>query len=84
MFHTSRMMTVTDYALNRSGVQGLFPGIWDDMKGHFLDHLDEINTVLEDTGAPTLDCLATVDGKPAVNGAVNGMVNGAVNRVNGH
>ncbi|KAG5651332.1 hypothetical protein H0H81_009040 [Sphagnurus paluster] len=52
MFETSMMLSITDYAINRSREHR--PEIWEGLKGHFLDHLDEINKDLELAGRPAL------------------------------
>jgi len=52
MFETSMMLTITDYAMNRSGkLHEHEPKMWDDLKGQFMNHLDEINDELRAAGA---------------------------------
>lgn len=56
MMHISSHVSLTDYALERSGkLQHQPVEFWDDFKGGFMDHLEEINAHLEAAGRPTLD-----------------------------
>ncbi|KAF9532654.1 homogentisate 1,2-dioxygenase [Crepidotus variabilis] len=44
MFETSMMLTITDYAMTRSGkLHEHEPKMWDNLRANFLDHLDELN-----------------------------------------
>ncbi|KIY48782.1 putative homogentisate 1,2-dioxygenase [Fistulina hepatica ATCC 64428] len=55
MFHISMKLGITDYALHRSGVLHASPADqWDNLKGHFMDHIEEINADLCAAGLPTL------------------------------
>ncbi|KAJ5809562.1 homogentisate 1-2-dioxygenase [Penicillium pulvis] len=56
MMHISSHVSLTDYALERSGkLQHQPVEFWDDFKGGFMDHLEEINAHLEAAGRPILD-----------------------------
>ncbi|RDB26239.1 Homogentisate 1,2-dioxygenase [Hypsizygus marmoreus] len=55
MFETSMMLTITDYAMYRSGkLHEHEPKMWDDLRGQFMNHLDEINKEREAAGLPLL------------------------------
>ncbi|KAF9460311.1 homogentisate 1,2-dioxygenase [Collybia nuda] len=55
MLETSMMLTMTDYAMKRSGkLHEHEPKMWDNLKGQFLNHLDEINADLKAAGRPPL------------------------------
>jgi homogentisate 1,2-dioxygenase len=55
MFESSMMFTITDYAMNRSGKLHMHePKMWDDLKGQFVNHLDEVNADLKAAGLPPL------------------------------
>ncbi|KAH9949789.1 homogentisate 1,2-dioxygenase [Amylocystis lapponica] len=55
MLETSMMVTVTDWALKRTGKLHEFePTMWDDLKGQFVEHLDEANADLKAAGLPPL------------------------------
>lgn len=48
MFETSMMLTITDFALNRTGkLHEHEPKMWDCLKPQFMNHLDEINADLK-------------------------------------
>ncbi|KAG5338845.1 hypothetical protein C0989_006010 [Termitomyces sp. Mn162] len=47
MFETSMMLTITDYAMHRSGkLHEHEPKMWDDLKAQFMEHLDEVKAEL--------------------------------------
>ncbi|TFK35605.1 homogentisate 1,2-dioxygenase [Crucibulum laeve] len=55
MFESSMMFTITDYAMKRSGkLHEHEPKMWDNLKGQFVNHLDEINADLKKAGLPAL------------------------------
>ncbi|KAF8960037.1 homogentisate 1,2-dioxygenase [Flammula alnicola] len=55
MFESSMMFTITDYAMNRSGkLHQHEPKMWDNLKGQFLNHVEEINADLKAAGLPEL------------------------------
>jgi len=55
MFESSVMFTMTDFAMKRSGKLHMHePKMWDDLKGQFMNHIQEINTNLEKAGLPKL------------------------------
>ncbi|KAF8639319.1 hypothetical protein AX16_010326 [Volvariella volvacea WC 439] len=55
MFESSMMFTITDYAMKRSGkLHEHEPKMWDDLKGQFVNHLDEVNRDLQAAGLPPL------------------------------
>ncbi|KAF6842130.1 homogentisate 1,2-dioxygenase [Colletotrichum plurivorum] len=55
MFQVSTHCAVTKYALERSGVLEVPPAsLWNSMKGHFFDHVDEVNQDLRRRGLPPL------------------------------
>lgn len=57
MFHISVPMFLTKWAMRGEGAKSLHPSEstqWDDVKAHFLDHLDEIDADLRAVGLPTL------------------------------
>ncbi|KAJ6553584.1 homogentisate 1,2-dioxygenase [Mycena vulgaris] len=56
MFESSMMFTITDYAMKRSGkLHEHEPKMWDDLKGQFINHLDQINADLKAAGLPDLN-----------------------------
>lgn len=57
MFHISVPLFMTRWALKGDGAKSLHPSHpsqWDNVKAHFLEHLDEIDTDLKAAGLPTL------------------------------
>ncbi|PFH48462.1 hypothetical protein AMATHDRAFT_65365 [Amanita thiersii Skay4041] len=57
MFESSMMFTITDWAMNKSGkLHEHEPKMWDNLKAQFLNHIDDINVELENSGLPTLGC----------------------------
>ncbi|KAI0630720.1 homogentisate 1,2-dioxygenase [Trametes polyzona] len=55
MFESSMQVVLTDYAMNRSGkLHEHEPKMWDDLKGQFINHLDEVNADLKAAGLPPL------------------------------
>lgn len=79
MLHMGVPLLLTDWAMKGEGAASLHctdVAQWDDLHGHFLDHLDEVNEQLAAAGLPSLDEHVT----PRVGGKANG-VNG-VNGVN--
>jgi homogentisate 1,2-dioxygenase len=57
MFHISVPMFITKWALKGEGPKSLHPSSpaqRDNMKAHFLDHIDEVNADLEAAGLPAL------------------------------
>jgi homogentisate 1,2-dioxygenase len=58
MFHLNNHFSLTKYALERSPTVKTIPGydqaFWDDLKGPFMDHLDEVNAKLMANGQPPL------------------------------
>ncbi|KAJ7503555.1 homogentisate 1,2-dioxygenase [Mycena galericulata] len=56
MFESSMMFTITDYAMKRSGkLHKHEPKMWDNLKGQFINHLDEVNADLRAAGLPELN-----------------------------
>lgn len=56
MFHISAKLGVTKYALERSGnLHQSPPEIWDDLRAHFMDHIDDINQTLRAAGLPLIE-----------------------------
>jgi homogentisate 1,2-dioxygenase len=59
MFESSMMFTMTDFAMKRSGkLHEHEPKMWDDLKAHFISHLDEVNADLKAAGLPDLNSRA--------------------------
>ncbi|KAI0147169.1 homogentisate 1,2-dioxygenase [Xylariaceae sp. FL1272] len=59
MMHISAHVSLTSYALERSGkLQPYQEGVWDDFRGHFLDNLEQVQEDLIAAGLPTLDARA--------------------------
>lgn len=55
MFESSMPLTITDYAMNRSGVKnGYEPKMWDDLGPNFMNHLEQVNADLKAAGLPQL------------------------------
>lgn len=55
MFESSMMFTLTDYAMKRTGkLHEHEPKMWDNLKGQFMNHLDQVNADLEAAGQPPL------------------------------
>lgn len=57
MFHISAPVFLTAWAMQGEGSKSLHessPNQWDDVKAHFLDHLDTINQDLRASGLPDL------------------------------
>ncbi|EXJ84726.1 homogentisate 1,2-dioxygenase [Capronia epimyces CBS 606.96] len=55
MFHISGHISLTDYALQRTGVlHDLHPTFWDGFEGGFVKHLDQVNKDLAAAGLPPL------------------------------
>ncbi|KDQ59299.1 hypothetical protein JAAARDRAFT_127432 [Jaapia argillacea MUCL 33604] len=55
MFESSMMFTLTDYAMKRTGkLHEHEPKMWDNLKGQFLNHLDQVNSDLKAAGLPPL------------------------------
>ncbi|KAI0710241.1 homogentisate 1,2-dioxygenase [Earliella scabrosa] len=55
MFESSMQVTITDYAMKRSGkLHEHEPKMWDDLKGQFVNHIDQINADLKAAGLPPL------------------------------
>lgn len=57
MFHISAPVFLTEWAMHGEGSKSLHessPNQWDDVKAHFLDHLDTINQDLQASGLPGL------------------------------
>ncbi|KAL2828678.1 homogentisate 1,2-dioxygenase [Aspergillus cavernicola] len=56
MMHISSHVSLTEYALERSGkLQGQQDGLWDDLQGGFMDHLEDINADLQAAGRSGLE-----------------------------
>ncbi|GAA6052039.1 hypothetical protein JCM3770_002334 [Rhodotorula araucariae] len=56
MFESSRMFTLTDYAVKRAGtIHYHEPKMWDKLEAEFIDRLDEVNEHLRAHGLATLD-----------------------------
>jgi homogentisate 1,2-dioxygenase len=87
MFHISVPLMLTEFAMKSSSLHPADINQWDDVQGHFLEHLDEVNDLLATSGLPLLNNTAKSIALPKetemvkVNG-ING-VNG-VNGINGH
>ncbi|KAH6962620.1 putative homogentisate 1,2-dioxygenase [Ilyonectria sp. MPI-CAGE-AT-0026] len=78
MFHISVPMFLTKWAMRGEGAQSLHPTAptqWDDVKAHFLDHLEEIEADLAAAGMPALTARKTV---------VKGQENGEHQGLNGN
>ncbi|KAJ7116560.1 homogentisate 1,2-dioxygenase [Mycena epipterygia] len=59
MFESSMMFTITDFAMKRSGkLHEHEPKMWDDLKGQFINHLDQVNADLKAAGLPDLNSRA--------------------------
>ncbi|KAI0326637.1 homogentisate 1,2-dioxygenase [Cubamyces sp. BRFM 1775] len=55
MFETGMQVTLTDYAMKRSGkLHEHEPKMWDNLKGQFVNHIDQINADLKAAGLPSL------------------------------
>ncbi|KAK4446631.1 homogentisate 1,2-dioxygenase [Podospora aff. communis PSN243] len=58
MFHINNHFGLTKFALERNPSTKSIPGyegeFWDDLQGHFMDHLEEINGKLAAAGLPKL------------------------------
>ncbi|TFK22744.1 homogentisate 1,2-dioxygenase [Coprinopsis marcescibilis] len=55
MFESSMVLTITDWAKNRSGkLHEHEPGMWDGLRDHFSEHIDDINADLKAKGLPLL------------------------------
>ncbi|KAG6897771.1 hypothetical protein C0993_007339, partial [Termitomyces sp. T159_Od127] len=53
MFESSMMLTITDYAMHRSGkLHEHEPKMWDDLKAQFMNHLQEVKTSVETANLP--------------------------------
>jgi homogentisate 1,2-dioxygenase len=56
MMHISSHVSLTEYALERSGkLQHQPDDFWNDFRGGFMDHLDEVNADLQAAGRPFLE-----------------------------
>jgi homogentisate 1,2-dioxygenase len=55
MFHISVPLLLTEWAMNSSALHPTDPKQAMTFKGHFLDHLQEINDKLSSEGLPTLE-----------------------------
>lgn len=56
MMHISSHVSLTEYALERSGkLQHLPDNFWNDFRGGFMDHLNEVNADLQAAGRPGLE-----------------------------
>ncbi|KAJ6549472.1 homogentisate 1,2-dioxygenase [Mycena sp. CBHHK59/15] len=56
MFESSMMFTMTDFAMKRSGkLHEHEPKMWDNLKGEFINHLDQVNADLKAAGLPDLN-----------------------------
>ncbi|KAI0046174.1 homogentisate 1,2-dioxygenase [Auriscalpium vulgare] len=61
MFESSLQLPLTDYAMKRSGkLHEHEPKMWDDLKAHFLNHLDDVNATLRSAGLPEVERKKTV------------------------
>ncbi|KAK3337549.1 RmlC-like cupin domain-containing protein [Cercophora scortea] len=55
MFHISSHVALTRWAMeNHLDIRPERPGLWDSLKGHLMDHIDEVNASLLKAGMPTL------------------------------
>jgi len=55
MFESSMMLSMTDYAMERSGKLHFHePKMWDNLKGQFMNHIAEVNADLKAAGLPEL------------------------------
>ncbi|KAF9069606.1 homogentisate 1,2-dioxygenase [Rhodocollybia butyracea] len=58
MFESSMSFTITDWAMKKSGqLHKHNPAMWDNLKGHFLNHLEEVEETLKRAGLPGLSSL---------------------------
>ncbi|OJT12431.1 Homogentisate 1,2-dioxygenase [Trametes pubescens] len=59
MFESSMQILLTDYAMKKSGkLHEHEPKMWDNLKGQFINHLDEVNADLKAAGRPPLGSMA--------------------------
>ncbi|GAA5837200.1 hypothetical protein JCM11251_005283 [Rhodosporidiobolus azoricus] len=84
MFESARMFTLTDYAVNRSGVIHYHePKQWEGLQASFIDRLDEVNDHMRSLGLPPVAknnatagnqglARRTVEGEHAMEGTANG------------
>ncbi|EMD34039.1 hypothetical protein CERSUDRAFT_117547 [Gelatoporia subvermispora B] len=55
MFESSMMVTLTDWAMKRTGkLHEHEPKMWDDLRGQFVNHIDQVNADLKAAGLPVL------------------------------
>ncbi|KAJ8520765.1 hypothetical protein ONZ45_g2467 [Pleurotus djamor] len=55
MMESSMMLTLTDWAMKKTGtLHEHEPKMWDNLKGNFVNHLDEVNSDLKAAGLPPL------------------------------
>ncbi|KAM6503917.1 homogentisate 1,2-dioxygenase [Amanita muscaria] len=97
IWETSVPLTVSDFAMNRSGkLQNHNAAVWDELKPNFLKHIDTVNADLEAAGLPPLSTIKVNGIKKGINGlngtngihGANGMngTNGVhkIKGINGH
>ncbi|KAK3695631.1 Homogentisate 1,2-dioxygenase [Podospora appendiculata] len=55
MFHISSHVALTRWAMEEHpDIRPERPGLWDSLRGHLMDHIDEVNASLVRAGMPTL------------------------------
>ncbi|KAH9945385.1 homogentisate 1,2-dioxygenase [Epithele typhae] len=56
MFESSMQVTITDFGMKRTGkLHEHEPKMWDDLKGQFMNHIDQVNADLKAAGLPPLE-----------------------------
>ncbi|GAB7338985.1 hypothetical protein MBLNU457_5654t1 [Dothideomycetes sp. NU457] len=50
MFESSRMFTITEWAMNSGNIHEHDPKMWDDLVDNFSDHKDEVEEILKKVG----------------------------------
>ncbi|KAF7328146.1 Homogentisate-dioxygenase [Mycena venus] len=62
MFESSMMLTITDFAMARSGkLHEHEPKMWNDLKAEFMNHLDEASFDLRVAGLPSLSERSSIE-----------------------
>ncbi|GAW08883.1 homogentisate -dioxygenase [Lentinula edodes] len=78
MFESSMMWTISDWAMKRSGkLHEHEPKMWDNLKGQFMNHLEEVEEDLRKAGLPGL-------GHTRVDSGQNGSEMKGKGHMNGH
>jgi len=66
MFESSRMFTITDWAMESKNIHEHDPKMWDDLVDNFSDHKDEVDAILKKVGKLNVSGTHVQDG---VNGS---------------